>query len=388
LRQLELLMWRAPPGLRFVLATRHDVRLGLHRLRLEGELAEIREPDLRFTVAEASELFAAAGVELPAATVAMLYERTEGWAAGLRLAALWLAGHPDPGRFAAGFTGTERTVAEYLLAEVLDRQTEQVRRLLLRTSILERVNGELADLLTRGQGGERVLQDLEAANAFVVSLDTSRAWFRYHQMFAGLLRLELRRAAPGEITALPRAAAGWLAGHGSPVEAIRHAQAAQDWGLAARVLADNWPGLYLDGQAAVIHELLGGFPAGASAADAELAAVAAGGEAARGWAGAAGRDPGLGGARLAVGPEGGGREGWRGQAQLLLGAVRLLLARQRGDRSAVAKEAGRLQAAAEAPEVARSGLGEELRALALISLGSTEYWAARFEEAGRYLEQG
>src|SRR5215467_5984177 len=151
LRQLELLILRAPPGLRFVLATRHDVRLGLHRLRLEGELAEIREPDLRFTVAEASELFAAAGVELPAATVAMLHERTEGWAAGLRLAALWLAGHPDPGRFAAGFTGSERTVAEYLLAEVLDRQPEPVRLLLLRTSILERVNGELADLLTRGQ---------------------------------------------------------------------------------------------------------------------------------------------------------------------------------------------------------------------------------------------
>src|SRR5215472_8495753 len=94
LRQLELLMMRAPRGLRFVLATRHDVRLGLHRLRLEGELAEIREPDLRFTVAEAAELFAAAGVELPAATVAKVHERTEGWAAGLRLAALSLAGHP------------------------------------------------------------------------------------------------------------------------------------------------------------------------------------------------------------------------------------------------------------------------------------------------------
>ena len=146
LRQLELLMLRAPPVLRFVLATRHDVRLGLHRLRLEGELAEIREPDLRFTVAEARELFDAAGVDLPG--LALLVERTEGWAAGLRLAALSLAGHPDPGRFAEEFSGTERTVAEYLLAEVLDRQSEQVRRLLLRTSILERVNGELADLLT------------------------------------------------------------------------------------------------------------------------------------------------------------------------------------------------------------------------------------------------
>jgi LuxR family transcriptional regulator, maltose regulon positive regulatory protein len=193
LRQLELLILRAPPGLRFVLATRHDVRLGLHRLRLEGELAEIREPDLRFTVAEASELLAAAGVHLP--EVAPLVERTEGWAAGLRLAALSLAGHPDPGRLAAEFSGTERTVAEYLLAEVLDRQDNAVRRLLLRTSILDRVNGELAGLLTRGSGGERVLQDLEAANAFVVALDAARSWFRYHHLFADLLQLQLRRTA-------------------------------------------------------------------------------------------------------------------------------------------------------------------------------------------------
>jgi LuxR family transcriptional regulator, maltose regulon positive regulatory protein len=129
-------------------ATRHDVRLGPHRLRLEGELAEIRAEDLRFTLAEAAELFAAAGVELPEPAVAVLHERTEGWAAGLRLAALAAAEHPDPARFAAELSGTERTVAEYLLAEVLDRQPEPVRRLLLRTSILEQVNGELASLLT------------------------------------------------------------------------------------------------------------------------------------------------------------------------------------------------------------------------------------------------
>ena len=193
-RQLELLMMRAPEELRFVLATRHDVRLGLHQLRLEGELTEIRGPDLRFTVAEAEELFDAAGVKLP--DPALLVERTEGWAAGLRLAALSLAGHPNPVRFAEEFSGSERTVAEYLLAEVLDRQPEPVRRLLLRTSVLDRVNGELADLLTGDHGGERVLQDLERANAFVVSLDTRRSWFRYHHLFADLLRLELRRTAP------------------------------------------------------------------------------------------------------------------------------------------------------------------------------------------------
>ena len=380
LRQLELLILRAPPGLRFVLAARHDVRLGLHRLRLEGELAEIREPDLRFTVAEASELFAAAGVDLP--EVAPLVERTEGWAAGLRLAALSLAGHPDPERFEAEFSGTERTVAEYLLAEVLDRQSEQVRRLLLRTSIVERVNGELAGLLTGDSGGERMLQDLEAANAFVVALDPGRSWFRYHHLFADLLQLEVRRAEPDQVAGLHRAAARWFAGHGYPVEAIRHAQAAQDWDLAGRLLADRWPGLYLDGQAAVIHELLAGFPAEALVVDAELAAVAAGDELARGSLEAAGRYLALAERASASVPD-----GRAGQAQLLLGMVRLLLARQRGDRPAVAEEAQRLATMAEGEDAAQPALGEELRALALISLGSAEYWAAG-EDAGRYLQRG
>ena len=380
LRQLELLILRAPPGLRFVLAARHDVRLGLHRLRLEGELAEIREPDLRFTVAEASELFAAAGVDLP--EVAPLVERTEGWAAGLRLAALSLAGHPDPERFEAEFSGTERTVAEYLLAEVLDRQSEQVRRLLLRTSIVERVNGELAGLLTGDSGGERMLQDLEAANAFVVALDPGRSWFRYHHLFADLLQLEVRRAELDQVAGLHRAAARWFAGHGYPVEAIRHAQAAQDWDLAGRLLADRWPGLYLDGQAAVIHELLAGFPAEAPVVDAELAAVAAGDELARGSLEAAGRYLALAERASASVPD-----GRAGQAQLLLGMVRLLLARQRGDRPAVAEEAQRLATMAEGEDAAQPALGEELRALALISLGSAEYWAAG-EDAGRYLQRG
>ena len=381
LQQLELLILRAPPELRFVLATRHDVRLGLHRLRLEGGLAEVREPDLRFTVAEARELFAAAGVDLP--DPALLVERTEGWAAGLRLAALSLAGHPDPERLAAEFSGSERTVAEYLLAEVLDRQSEPVRRLLLRTSILERVNGELAGLLTGDSGGERVLQDLEAANAFTVALDARRSWFRYHHLFADLLQLELRRTAPDQVAGLHQVAAGWFAGHGYPVEAVRHAQAAQAWDLARRLLADHWPGLSLDGQAAVIHELLGGFPAERLVADAELAAVAAGDELASGSLEAAERYLGLAERGLASVPE-----SRQGQARLLAGMVRLLLARQRGNRPAVAEEAQRLQAAAEAPEAAQAALGEELRALALISLGSAEFWAARFEEAERHLEQG
>ncbi len=390
-RQLELLLMRAPPQLRFVLATRHDVRLGLHRLRLEGELTEIRADDLRFSLAEARALFAAARMGLAESTLRMLYERTEGWAAGLRLAALSLAGHPDPERFAAEFSGSERTVAEYLLAEVLDRQSEEVRRLLLRTSVLERVNGELADLLTGGSGGERVLQDLEEANAFVVSLDAERSWFRYHHLFADLLRLQLRHSEPGEATALHQLAAGWLAGHGYPVEAIRHAQAARDWGLAARLLADHWPGLHLGGQEATVHALMAGFPARASAADAELAAVAAADELARGSLEAAERYLGLAERGSASVPE-----GRRGQAQVLLGVVQLLLARQHGNLPAVAEQAHRLQALAEAPDAAqydlapaaRAGLGDELRAFALVKIGDSDTWAGRLDQAESHLEQG
>ena len=381
--QLELLVMRAPEQLRFVLATRYDLRLGLHRLRLEGELTEIREPDLRFTAGEAHKLVSAAGVELTEPTLALLHERTEGWAAGLRLAALSLAGHPDPGRFAEEFSGSERTVAEYLLAEVLERQSDAVRRLLLRTSILERVSGPLADALTGGSGGERTLQELEETNAFVVALDAARSWFRYHHLFADLLQLELRRTAPGEVTALHRAATSWFAGHGHPVEAVRHAQAAQDWSLASRLLADHWPGLQLGGQAATVHELLAGFPAEAAATYAELAVLIAADELAQGSLEAAERYLGLAARASATVPAGRNE-----QLQVQLEMVRLLLARQRGNPPAVAEEARRLQAIAEAPDTALPSLSEELRGLALISLGITEVWAAQFEVAERHLEHG
>jgi hypothetical protein len=153
-----------------ILATRRDVRLGLHQLRLAGQLAEIRAADLRFSGRETSELLDAAGIALSAAGAALLHQRTEGWAAGLRLAAISLTGHPDPEWFVAEFSGSDRTVAEYLLAEMLERQPPEVQDLLLRTSLLDRVNGELADLLTGRPGSERILLSLEDANAFVESL--------------------------------------------------------------------------------------------------------------------------------------------------------------------------------------------------------------------------
>jgi LuxR family maltose regulon positive regulatory protein len=383
LRQLELLVMRSPAALRFVLASRHDLQLGLHRLRLEGELTEIRAADLRFTLEEARALFEAAGIALSGSALGLLYERTEGWAAGLRLAALSLAGHPDPDRFAAEFSGSERTVAEYLLAEVLERQSEPVRRLLLRTSVLERVNGELADLLTGGSGGERALQQLEQAGAFVTALDARRSWFRYHQLFADLLQLELRGSAPAELPALHEAAGGWYADHGYPAEAVRHAQAAEDWGLAARVLSDNWVGLGLGGLGATALELLAGFPADVIAGDAELAARMAGVELGRGSLEEAERYVVLATRALESVPS-----DRRGRSRVVLAVVRMRLARQRGDVAAVAEQAQPLLAPAWTAEEAWLGLGEDLRALALINLGIAEVWTARFEEADRHLEHG
>ena len=235
--QLTRLLTSLPPQVHAVLTTRHDVRLRLHELRLAGELAEIRAADLRFSERETRELLDASGITLSEAGVGLLHRRTEGWAAGLRLAVISLAGHPEPERFVAEFSGSDRTVAEYLIAEMLDRQPPEVQDLLLRTSLLDRVNGELADLLTGRPGSERILLDLEDANAFVVSLDPERTWFRYHHLFADLLRLELRRTLPEEMPALHRRAAGWFTGHGQVADAIRHTQAAGDWperGPAAR----------------------------------------------------------------------------------------------------------------------------------------------------------
>ncbi len=205
----------------------------------------MRASDLRFTLDETRDFLAAAGITLSGESLARLDARAEGWAAGLRLAALSLAGHPDPDGFVTEFSGSERTVAEYLLAEVLERQPSQVRSVLLRTSILERA---LADVLAESSGSEAILQALEQANAFVVSLDAGRTWFRYHQLFADLLRLELRRTEPGTVVTLHRAAAEWFAEHGYVVEAVRHAQAAGDRPGAARLLADNLFSLFLNGQ--------------------------------------------------------------------------------------------------------------------------------------------
>jgi LuxR family transcriptional regulator, maltose regulon positive regulatory protein len=385
LAQLTRLLTNLPPHVHAILTTRHDMRLGLHQLRLAGELAEIRAADLRFSERETRELLDASGIMLSEAGVALLHQRTEGWAAGLRLAAISLAGHPDPERFVAEFSGSERTVAEYLLAEMLDRQPPDVQDLLLRTSLLDRVNGVLADLLTGRPGSERILLDLEDANAFVESLDPERAWFRYHHLFADLLRLELRRRLPAEVPVLHRRAAAWFTGHGQVAEAIRHTQAAGDWADAARLLADHSFSLTLDGQAQTMQALLRAFPPGAD--HSELAVVRAGGDLLEGRLDEAA-------AHLAVAetyaettpPE------RQRRLQMAIASLQLALARRRGHLAGVIEQARFFLASpVTGPSDEDIALGSDLRAVALMNLGTAEAWTLGrpdAPDAERHLREG
>jgi LuxR family transcriptional regulator, maltose regulon positive regulatory protein len=380
LDQLTRLLTHLPPNAHAVLATRRDLRLRLHQLRLAGELAEIRGEDLRFTWRETRELLDVSGIALSEAGAALLHQRTEGWAAGLRLAVIALAGHPDPERFVAEFSGSERTVAEYLVAEMLERQPEEVKDLLLRTSLLDRVNGELADLLTGRPGSERVLLALEDANAFVVSLDRERIWFRYHHLFADLLRLELRRALPEEVPVLHRRAARWFAGQGQAADAIRHTQAAGDWPGAARLLADYSFSLSMDGQGQTVGTLLRAFPPGADYP--ELALIRAGRSLARGHLDETAAHLTVAGAYAEAAPPDRQR-----RLQVAVASLKLSLAARRGDLTDVTEQAGFL----DSPVTERSdediALGNDLRAVALMNLGTVEA-SVGLPDAERHLEEG
>jgi LuxR family maltose regulon positive regulatory protein len=381
LGQLTRLLMQLPVGVHAVLTTRHDLRLGLHQLRLAGELAEIRAADLRFTERETRELLAASGIALSEAGVALLHQRTEGWAAGLRLAVLSLAGHPDPERFVAEFSGTNRAVAEYLIGEMLDRQPGEVQDLLLRTCLLDRVNGELADLLTGRPGSERILLELEDANAFVVSLDPERTWFRYHHLFGDLLRLELRRTLPEEMPVLHRRAAEWFSEHGEVIAAIRHTQAAGDWPDAARLLADHSFSLTLDGHAQTIRALVRAFPPGAD--HPELALVRAGGDLVQGRLDEAAAHLAVAETYAVTAPP-----DRRRRLKVAIAALKLSLARRRGHLAGVVEQVSFLASPVTGPSDEDIALGSDLRAVALMNLGTVEAWSLGLPDAERHLQEG
>ena len=382
LTQLEYFLAKLPGTAHVVLSSRRDPPIRLHQLRLAGAIAEIRAGDLRFTEGETRELLAGSAISLSAAGAAALHRRTEGWAAGLRLAVISLTGHPEPERFVAEFSGTDRAIGEYLMAEMLERQPAEVQRMLLRTSLVDRMNGDLADLLTDHSGSEQMLLALEEANAFVVSLDARRTWFRCHQLLADFLRLELRRTAAGEVPDLHRRAARWFAERGEVVEAVRHLVAAGDWPDAARLVADHSFRWVLDGQAGTIRAVLQAFPEGASVDHPDLALAHAAAELNQGRVEEAAAQLALAEAHLHSAPPA------RPRLALAIASLRLALARRSGQFSEVIEQVKMLDASMADASSEPLAMSSELHGVALLNLGIVETWTGRLLEAERHLSDG
>jgi LuxR family maltose regulon positive regulatory protein len=238
---VELLIERLPSQVHLVIATRSDPPLPLSRLRARGQLTEVRDADLRFDVAEAGAFLTdVMGLELDDTEIARLHERTEGWAAGLQLAGLSLRGRPDHRQFIESFAGDDQQIVDYLGFEVLDSQPPELREFLIRSSVLDRLSGSLCAAVTGDRQAELHLRRLEHQNAFVVALDSKREWYRYHHLFAELLRHELRRTDPALAPELHRRASQWYRQAGAIHEAIDHATAAHDYADAIDLVTTHW----------------------------------------------------------------------------------------------------------------------------------------------------
>ena len=354
-------------ALHLVVASRSDPDLALGRMRVEGRLGELRATDLAFTPPEADALLAEHGLALRADQTERLVERTEGWAAGLRLAALSLQGEDDPETFLAEFTGNDHAVADYLSGEVLALQTPETRRFLLRTSVAEQICGELADALTEDDDGWRMLAELHRAGVFLTPVDRHERWFRYHPLFAELLRARLRLEAPALWAGLHARTAMWLAAHGHGREALPHVVEAGDMPGMVDVLAEQWLDLLLGGQAPEAVVAAAKLPA----ADRRLAVAAAGaclgaGEPARAEA-------------LLAGIDGGADDD-------VAALAALLRARARSD-VAGARRAATLFVGRESDgERAAVPVDDARRSLAFLHLGVTEFAAGEWQAAADALD--
>jgi LuxR family transcriptional regulator, maltose regulon positive regulatory protein len=273
---LTFLLEHMPPQLHLVLATREDPHLPLARLRAQDQLSELRVADLRFTAAEAAGfLNQVMGLSLAADEIAALESRTEGWIAGLQLAALSLQGQPDAHRFIASFTGSHRFVLDYLVEEVLQRQPERIQRFLLHTAILQRLCGSLCDAVLQDPAGsgQATLEQLEHANLFLIPLDNERGWYRYHHLFGELLRQRLQQSiassretpsaggeTPESETELHLRASVWFEGQGLGLEAFQHAAAAHDVDRAVRLIEGRGIPLHFRGAVTTVLDWLGSLP--------------------------------------------------------------------------------------------------------------------------------
>jgi LuxR family maltose regulon positive regulatory protein len=258
---IALLLDHLPPQIHLVITTRADPPLPLARLRARGELVEIRAADLRFTPEEAAAyLNEVMGLNLGAAEVVALEARTEGWIAALQLAALSIQGRDDVTGFIAGFAGDDRYIVDYLVEEVLRGQPEEIRSFLLDTSILDRLTGPLCDAVTAQAGGRARLEALDRANLFLVPLDDRRQWYRYHQLFADVLRARLQDEQPDRVLVLHRRASDWYERDGDRSEAIRHAMAGEDFERAADLIELAIPSMSQGRQEATLRSWLNALP--------------------------------------------------------------------------------------------------------------------------------
>jgi LuxR family transcriptional regulator, maltose regulon positive regulatory protein len=382
LQGLEFLLRNAPRQLRLVLSTRADPPLPLQRLLVSGQLTQLRAADLAFTVTEVADLLAESQTRasLSEEDIALLQARTEGWAAGLRLAALSLEGQSDSHRFVTELAGDNQSIADYLVREVLDRQPEELRSFLLRTSVVKELNSDLADALTGGQGGELMLARLERANAFVMALGSQRGAYRYHELFGGLLRYELRRQAPGEVVELHRRAARWYTEHGLPVSAIQQALMAKDWHHASDLVVENGLSLILRSESATFQQLIARLPANLVQGSPELALLVAA-------AGIVRDDPGPATVHLRLAEQraeelDGDR---RDRFALLLAICGSALASQAGD---LDRAMATGHAALELQARAAAGDADDARAITLANLGGAELWTGDLDAAEAHLQEG
>ena len=259
---ISFLLEHLPEKMHIAIGSRSDPPLPLARLRARGKLLEMRAADLRFSADETARfLNEVMRLDLSPEVVNALEARTEGWIAGLQLAALSLSGRPDKENFITSFTGNHRYLVEYLLEEVFNRQSEQVQSFLLSTSILERLCGPLCDaILGEISGGEEILKQLEKANLFVVALDDQGYWYRYHHLFRDFLQVRLNKTQPERVVALQRAASEWHAAHGSLREAVQHALKTRDWDYAASLVELHGVSMMLHSEFSTVYEWCAAFP--------------------------------------------------------------------------------------------------------------------------------
>jgi LuxR family transcriptional regulator, maltose regulon positive regulatory protein len=379
---MEFLVRHPPSSLRLVLSTRVDPPLPLHRLLLTGALSEIRAADLAFTAAEVAEMLDEYEYrpKLSEADVMMLCARTEGWAAGVRLAAVSMQDHPDPHRFVLELSGDDRSLAGYLVSEVLDRQSVQQRNFMIRTCIVNELSGPLADALTGAEGGEHTLARLAAANAFVMPMGERRGWYRYHPLFGELLRYELRREMPAEIGDLHLRAARWYVTQGLPVAAVEQMVMARDWHAAAELIATL--GLDLAARQAWTEfgELVKKLPAEVVRTEPELACVVAAHQL------GSGRDDDADYLRLACDQEGRVPPDRRALVSLLLALCRIAWARRVGNLNEVVEAShDALMWTRIRSDMSVAADSRSVTAVALSALADAELWLGRLEAAEEHL---